>query len=87
MATFEEQLDELERVVGRLEVGGLGLAESVDLFENGMRLANACKAELASAESRIRVLTEPDKKGSVKTEDLEVDLDGDYGEGEALEDE
>jgi len=75
VASFEEQLAELERVVDRLEVGGLPLEESVQLFESGMRLSKACKAQLSSAESRMRVLVEPEAGGAVRVEELVVDED------------
>jgi exodeoxyribonuclease VII small subunit len=68
--TFETQLAELETVVERLERGELSLEDSVRLFEEGVRLSNACKQELESAEGRIQVLLEPQ---TGKTRDLEVD--------------
>lgn len=58
MATFEEQLTALESVVERLERGELPLDESVRLFEEGLRLSNACKQELDAAEGKIQVLVE-----------------------------
>ena len=73
MPNFEEQLAELETVVERLERGELTLEESVRLFEEGVRLSNACKKELASAEGRIQVLLEPENGEA--TADLEVDED------------
>ncbi len=85
VASFEEQLAELEKVVDRLESGGLSLDESVKLFEDGMRLSNACKSQLSAAESRIQVLLEPEGQGAVRVEDLEVDLEED--EDEELEEE
>ena len=54
MASFEEQLTALETVVERLERGELSLEETVRLFEEGVKLSNACKAELANAESGFR---------------------------------
>ncbi len=54
--SFESQLAELEAVVERLERGELTLEESVHLFEEGVRLSNACKKELSSAEGRIQLL-------------------------------
>jgi exodeoxyribonuclease VII small subunit len=77
VASFEEQLAELEKVVDRLESGGLPLDESVKLFEDGMRLSNACKAQLSSAESRIQVLLEPEERGPVRVEELDVEVDQD----------
>jgi exodeoxyribonuclease VII small subunit len=80
MASFEEQLAELERVVDRLESGGLPLDESVKLFEDGMRLSNACKSQLSAAESRIQVLLEPESGGPARVQDLDVDVDEDDDE-------
>ena len=87
MASFEDQLAELERVVDRLERGGLPLEESVQLFEDGIRLSNACKAQLSSAESRIQVLLEPEGRGAVRVEDLDVPVDEDEEEDADLDDE
>lgn len=71
MASFEEKLASLESVVERLERGELSLDESVRLFEEGVSLSNACKSELEGAESRIRVLVEPES-GAYRTAELEV---------------
>jgi exodeoxyribonuclease VII small subunit len=85
VASFEEQLAELEKVVDRLESGGLSLDESVSLFEDGVRLSNACKAQLSSAESRIQVLLEPEEKGAVRVGELDVEVDEDEDDFEAEE--
>jgi len=69
---FEEQLTELESVVAKLERGDLTLEENVSLFERGVELSNACKKQLAEAESRIQVLLEPTMDGPVRAEDLDV---------------
>ena len=61
MASFEEQLTALEKVVERLERGELSLEESVRLFEEGMKLSDACKKELEAAEGKIQVLVEQRK--------------------------
>jgi exodeoxyribonuclease VII small subunit len=82
--TFEEQLAELEKVVDKLERGDLTLEENVSLFERGVALSNACKKQLASAESRIQVLLDPKDTGPVRTAELDVDTDD---EVEADEDE
>jgi exodeoxyribonuclease VII small subunit len=74
MASFEEQLTALETVVERLERGELSLDESVRLFEEGVKLSNACKKELEAAEGRIQVLVEKGN-GGVRVVDLEVEED------------
>lgn len=73
MPSFEEQLAELEKVVDQLERGDLTLEDSVGLFERGMQLSEACKGQLAGAESRIQVLLNPRERGPVRVEDLAMD--------------
>lgn len=51
---FEEALAQLEALVGRMEAGGLSLAEAVASYERGMGLAAFCTDLLDSAELRIR---------------------------------
>ena len=71
MASFEEQLTALESVVERLERGELTLDESVRLFEEGVKLSEACKKELETAEGRIQVLVERGR--ALVAVDLDVD--------------
>ena len=85
MATFEEEMDELEQVVGRLEQGGLPLEESVGLFERGMHLTKSCKARLSSAESRIQAVLDPEDSGPLRTIQLPVPTDDELDEDDAEE--
>lgn len=71
MASFEDRLKALETVVERLERGDLTLDESVRLFEEGVKLSDACKVELEKAEGRIQVLVQAQGKG-LQVVDLEV---------------
>jgi exodeoxyribonuclease VII small subunit len=73
MASFEEQLTALEGVVERLERGELTLDESVRLFEEGVKLSEACKKELEAAEGRIQVLVERGR--GLVAADLDVEDD------------
>ncbi|MFP5068483.1 exodeoxyribonuclease VII small subunit [Pseudonocardia nantongensis] len=50
---YEKARDELVEVVRALEVGGLGLDESVALWERGEALARRCEDQLAGARTRI----------------------------------
>jgi len=83
MASFEDQLAELESVIARLERGELTLDENVSLFERGVQLSNACKAQLSDAERRIQALVDPTENGQVRVEDLEIEDE----EDDDLEDE
>lgn len=63
---YEQARDELVEVVRALEVGGLGLDESVALWERGEALAKRCEDQLAGARTRIETKlagTAPDTAG------------------------
>ena len=67
MASFEESLKQLEAIIAKLERGDLPLEESVRLFEEGVKLSNACKGDLEAAEGKIQILLKQ-KDGSRKAE-------------------
>jgi len=67
MASFEESLKQLESIIGKLERGDLPLEESVQLFEEGIKLSNACKTDLETAEGKVQILLKQ-KDGSRKPE-------------------
>jgi len=71
MAGFEDDLKKLESVVEKLERGDLTLDQSVKLFEEGMKLSNACKEELDKAEGRIQVLVQG-RRGAMQVAEMEV---------------
>ena len=54
--TFESSLEALEEIVGKLERGDRPLEESLELFEQGIRLSRECQERLSQAERRIVVL-------------------------------
>jgi exodeoxyribonuclease VII small subunit len=67
MAKFEDQLKGLETIVDKLEKGDLPLEESIKLFEEGVKLSDACKKELEAAEGRVEILLKQ-KNGAIKAE-------------------
>jgi exodeoxyribonuclease VII small subunit len=54
--TFEENMKRLETIVQELEAGELGLEQSLQRFEEGMKLVRACEKALAEAEKRVELL-------------------------------
>ncbi len=54
--TFENLVDELEKLVGRLEAGQLPLDESLRLYERGVTLAREGNSMLEGAERRVEEL-------------------------------
>lgn len=67
--SFESSLEALEKIVQKLESGGVSLEESVKLFEEGRRHAGICSGKLNSIERRIQILLE-DKQGQPILEDF-----------------
>jgi exodeoxyribonuclease VII small subunit len=55
---FEQSLTELEALVVRMEQGDLSLEESLNAFEQGVKLTRECQATLAQAEQKVRLLVE-----------------------------
>ena len=50
---YEEARDELAKVVAALEAGGVGLEESLKLWERGEELANICQEWLDGARAKL----------------------------------
>jgi exodeoxyribonuclease VII small subunit len=55
--TFEAGLQELESIVKEMETGELPLERAIALFEQGMKLSEACRKQLEEAETRVEILT------------------------------
>lgn len=53
---FERALDELERLVERLEHGDLPLEEALRTFERGVELTRHCQSALKAAQQRVEIL-------------------------------
>ena len=60
VAHFEQSLDELEQLVGKMEHGEMSLEASLAAYERGVGLYRRCQAALEQAELRVRLLTDPD---------------------------
>lgn len=67
--SFEKSLDELEKIVAKLEAGDLPLEESLKLFEEGVKLSRNCRERLTKAERRIEVLMGDGETVEFDTED------------------
>lgn len=60
--SFEKALEELERLVERMEEGELSLEESLKTYERGVELSRICQRALDQAEQRIQILAEEDRE-------------------------
>ena len=54
--SFEQSLGELEKITEQLEMGELSLADSMEMYENGMNLSRECKKILDSVEKKLELL-------------------------------
>jgi len=54
--SYEQALDELDRLIASLEAGDIALAEAVAIFERGTVLANRCAELLEKTEAQITEL-------------------------------
>ncbi len=59
--TFEDALSRLETLVEKMESGDGTLEQSLDWFEEGMRLIESCRQELESAEQKVKELIKNSK--------------------------
>ena len=67
---FEESMKKLESIVNELENGNINLDESVEKFEEGMKIAKQCNTILEDSEKKITILLEED--GELKEENFEA---------------
>ncbi len=51
--SFEQALEELEKIVGSLEGGNVALDQSINQYERGEALRAHCQKLLASAEAKV----------------------------------
>jgi exodeoxyribonuclease VII small subunit len=62
---FEQAIEDLERIIERIESGETPLDESLKQFEQGMALVNRCREVLDAVEKRIAELS-IDSPGELK---------------------
>jgi exodeoxyribonuclease VII small subunit len=67
---FEKAFQNLEKIVQRLEGEELPLDESLQLFEEGIRLSRFCHQRLEEVEKKIELIL-ADAKGQPVTEPFE----------------
>jgi exodeoxyribonuclease VII small subunit len=66
--TFEEALENLEKIVHDLEESQIGLAEALAQYEQGVKLLKQCFNLLEGAERKIELLSGFDSAGNPVTQ-------------------
>ena len=69
--SFEEQMENLEKIVSELEKGNLNLDDSVVKFEEGIKISKECNKILEDAEKKITILIKED--GEIKEEEFKTE--------------
>jgi exodeoxyribonuclease VII small subunit len=67
LQNFEQSLKQLESIVAQMERGDVSLEDSVKLFEEGTKLAEQCRQQLAEAEGKVEILIKQ-RNGAMKRE-------------------
>ena len=70
---FEESLSKLESLVERMEEGDLSLEDSLQTFEQGIKLIRECQNALNSAEQKVKLLIE--QNGELEEQPFDIDDD------------
>ncbi len=86
---FESSLAALEKIVRELERGDLPLEQSLELFEQGVRLSRECQERLQQAERRIEILLSdsegrPVVSGAFEGDEFDGKTDRDAEEDESV---
>ena len=69
--SFEENMENLEKIVEELEKGNLNLDDSVSKFEEGIKISKECNKILEDAEKKITILLNED--GNIKEEKFDTE--------------
>ena len=57
MESYEVKIEQLKRIIDRIEDGNTSLDESMQLYEQGAALIKQCETLLADAELKITTLS------------------------------
>ncbi|MBP7216110.1 MAG: exodeoxyribonuclease VII small subunit [Candidatus Omnitrophica bacterium] len=70
---FEDDIKRLEKLVDELASGKLTLGESLKKYEEGIKLAQSCSAQLQDAQRKVELLMK--KEGKFTKESFEEDTE------------
>ena len=73
---FEKAIQRLEKIVDDLEKGEMDIDKSLEIFEEGIKMARVCSKKLNEAEAKIEKLKK-DQKGELVTELFPVEDEND----------
>jgi len=71
--TFESDMAQLEKLVGKLEESDLGLEESLEAYEEGVKLIRNLTKILDKAQERVLKLSR-DEEGQIAFDEFDDDI-------------
>lgn len=74
VADFEQSMQALEDLVGKMETGEMTLEESLAAYEQGVGLYRRCQSALEQAELRVRLLSDPALPDDARDFDTSTDV-------------
>jgi exodeoxyribonuclease VII small subunit len=69
--SFESALQELEKIVEKLDSGRVDLDQSIDIYTRGSLLKQHCEEKLRSAQDRVEKIVS--QNGSLTAEPTQID--------------
>lgn len=72
--SFEQNLEELEKIAQEIERGNLSLEQAITEFEKGIQLSKKCTEILDQAEKRINILVQ-NENGEMSEENFIQETD------------
>ncbi len=72
---FEQSLASLTQLIEKMEHGNLPLEDSLESFEQGVKLIKQCQHALSNAEQKVEILTKNQQQETLKP--FEVDHNDD----------
>lgn len=71
---FEDRVERLQEIVDALEQGQVSLAQSIDLYKEGLTHTQVCREELEKARHEIQILTQfSSAEETAQWEDYEIE--------------
>jgi len=70
--SFEEAMQQLESLVDSMEQGDLSLEDSLQTFEEGVKLTRICQIALKEAEQKVQILSQASPNAELESFNREL---------------
>ncbi len=70
MRTFSEKLKKIDEIIEKLSKSAIEIEESVELYEQGMKLISECEKQLETSKGKLHILDINNAQGLSESEDI-----------------